>query len=77
MLGEGLGLRHICDWACYVQKTESMPFWAELLNLFERVGILTYAKVITKICSMYFHINCPEWAESVDEELCVDVMGDA
>ena len=76
MLGEGLGLRHICDWACYVQKTENMPFWAELLNLFERVGILTYAKVITKICSMYFHINCPEWAESADEELCVDVMGD-
>lgn len=76
MLGEGLGLRHICDWACYVQKTESMLFWAELLNLFEKIGILTYAKVVTKISSMYFHINCPEWAESADEELCKDVMED-
>ena len=76
MLDEGLGLRHICDWSCYVQKTEGMPFWPELLDLFEKIGILTYAKVVTKICSMYFHINCPKWAENADEELCNDVMND-
>ncbi|MGN1047954.1 MAG: nucleotidyltransferase family protein [Eubacteriales bacterium] len=76
MLGEGLGLRHICDWACYLQKTENKAFWPELLGLFEKIGILTYAKVISKICSMYFHINCPEWAQSADEELCRDVMND-
>lgn len=76
MLDEGLGLRHICDWACYVQKTENMPFWAELLELFEKIGVLTYSKVVTKICSMYFHINCPKWAENADEELCNDVMND-
>lgn len=76
MLGEGLGLRHICDWACYLQKTENKPFWSELLNLFEEIGILTYAKVISKISSMYFHINCPKWAEDADQELCRDVMND-
>lgn len=76
MLGEGLGLRHICDWACYLQKTEDKPFWSELLNLFERIGILTYAKVISKICAMYFKIKCPEWAEDADEELCHDIMND-
>ena len=76
MLGEGLGLRHICDWACYLQKTENKPFWSELLNLFEEIGILTYAKVISKISSMYFHINCPKWAEDADEVLCRDVMED-
>lgn len=76
MLGEGLGLRHICDWACYLQKTAGKPFWSELLNLFEKIGILTYAKVISKICAMYFNIECPKWAESADEKLCKDVMGD-
>ena len=76
MLGEGLGLRHICDWACYLQKTEEKPFWPELLNLFQKIGVLTYAKVISKICAMYFHINCPKWAESADEKLCRDVMND-
>lgn len=76
MLGEGLGLRHICDWACYLQKTQDKPFWSELINLFKKIGILTYAKVVSKISSMYFHINCPEWAESADEELCRDVMND-
>lgn len=76
MISEGLGLRHLCDWACFLQKTEGRPFWNELLDLFEKIGIFTYAKVISKISSMYFHINCPKWAESADEELCKDVMND-
>ena len=76
MLGEGLGLRHICDWACYIQKTHDKPFWNELLDLFQEIGILTYAKVVSKICSMYFHIGCPKWAKDADEELCNDVMND-
>lgn len=76
MIGVGLGLRHILDWACYLQKTENKPFWTELLDLFQKIGILTYAKVISKISAMYFHIKCPKWAESADEELCREVMED-
>lgn len=76
MVSEGLGLRHICDWACFLQKTEGKPFWNELLGLFQKIGILTYAKVVSKISAMYFHINCPKWAEDADEELCRDVMND-
>ena len=76
MLSEGVGLRHICDWACYVQKTEKEDFWKELLDLFERVGLLTYAKVITKLSEKYFHIHCPNWAEDTDEKLCDDLMQD-
>ena len=76
MLGEGIGLRHICDWACFVQNTQNKPFWTKLLGLFDKIGILTYAKVITKICSMYFHIICPDWAKDADRQLCCDVMND-
>lgn len=76
MVSEGLGLRHICDWACFLQKTEGKPFWNELLGLFQKIGILTYAKVVSKISAMYFHIDCPKWAESADEELCKDVIND-
>lgn len=76
MVSEGLGLRHICDWACFLQKTEGKPFWNELLGLFQKIGILTYAEVVSKISHMYFHINCPKWAEDADEELCHDVMND-
>lgn len=76
MLGEGLGLRHICDWACFVNKTKNEAFWAQLLDLFKEIGILTYAEVITKICSVYFHIDCPKWAQNADTQLCDDVMDD-
>ena len=51
-------------------------FAEELLDLFQKIGILTYAKVVSKISAMYFHINCPKWAEDADEELCHDVMND-
>ena len=76
MLGEGLGLRHLCDWACYVQKTADEPFWPQLLDLFRAIGLLTYAEIITKICALYFHIACPAWAEGADEPLCHDLMQD-
>lgn len=76
MLCEGLGLRHICDWACYVQKTKGEPFWPHLLDLFRRIGLLTYAEAITKTCSLYFHIACPKWAEQIDESLCHALMQD-
>lgn len=76
MLGEGLGLRHICDWACFLQKTKDKPFWNELLELFKKIGILTYAEVISKISAMYFHIDCPKWAKNADEELCRETMKD-
>lgn len=76
MLSEGVGIRHICDWACYVKKTEKDDFWKELLDLFEKVGLLTYAKVITRLSAKYFHIHCPNWAKDADEQLCDDLMQD-
>lgn len=76
MLGEGLGLRHICDWACYLQKTQDKLFWPQLLKLFEKIGVMTYAQVVSKIAAIYFNIDCPKWAKTADEDLCRDVMDD-
>lgn len=76
MIREGMGLRHICDWACFVQKTENMPFWTELLDMFRKIGIFTYAQVITKIASKWFRISCPNWADGADGQLCEDLMED-
>ncbi len=76
MLGEGLGLRHLCDWACYLQQTHEDAFWEPLLALFADIGLLCYAKVITKTCARYLGCVCPTWAEDADEALCDDVMND-
>ena len=77
MLGEGLGLRHLCDWATYVERTHALPFWGEtLLPFLKRIGLFVYASVMTKTCAVYLGSYCPEWAKNADEKVCAEIMED-
>jgi len=77
MLDQGLGLRHLCDWACYVNKTADKPFWeTQLLPLFRKIGLLTYAQVMTGTCVTYLGIDSPDWLTEVDTSLCQAVIED-
>lgn len=77
MLGEGLGLRHLCDWATYVKKTANEPFWEETtLPFLKKIGLLKYAVTMTKTCAIYLGIPCPAWAEKGDEKLCREIIED-
>ncbi len=77
MLGEGLGVRHLCDWGHFVSSTENSPFWTEeLLPLLKRVGLYRYAQVMTKTCHLYLRARCPEWAKAAEDEVCKEVMAD-
>ena len=71
MQKEGLGLRHLCDWACYVNKTYNMPmFKEELLPFLKKIGLYKYAQVVTKICTQYLGIDKQDWVEEQSDELC-------
>ena len=77
MTFEGLGLRHLLDWAYFVKKTASENFWEdELLPFFKDIGLYFYAKVITKTCALYLNGICPKWCEDVPESLCAEVIND-
>ena len=77
LLGEGLGLRHLCDWAYFVDKTHKEPFWeTDILPLFKRSGTLNFASIITKTAHIYLGTACPEWARRVDDSLCEEVISD-
>lgn len=77
VLARGMGLRHIMDWACFVNQTASKPFWdTRLLPLLRQIGLLHFAAVMTKMSSVYFHSFCPGWAEDVDSALCQALMED-
>ncbi len=77
MLGEGLGLRHLCDWATYVNKTYNEPFWEEeLIPFLNKIGLLTYMSVLTKTCSVYLKSVCPKWVKEVDACICEQVIMD-
>lgn len=77
MLGEGIGLRQLCDWACFVNKTYKEDFWQkDVLPLLRKTGTYKFASTITKTASIYLGTACPNWAEWVDEALCSAVMED-
>ncbi len=76
MLSEGLGLRHLCDWASFVHSTWQKPFWQKsLLPLLRRIGLMTYAAVMTRTAALYLGTACPDWAQA-DADLCQGVMED-
>lgn len=77
MVDEGLGLRHLCDWACFVNKTYKEAFWAsDVLPILEKTGTLNFAVAVTKTCAVYLGTVCPNWAENVDEKLCFQIITD-
>ena len=76
MVSEGLGLRHLCDWAAFVNQTWSEPFWQErLLPLLRQIGLLRYAAVMTRVSADTLGTACPEWA-AAEAELCRGVLLD-
>lgn len=77
MMEQGMGLRHLIDWACYVNRTAEDAFWQqELLPALEKTGLKRFASVMTKTAAMYLQTACPQWAAQVEENLCRAVMGD-
>ena len=77
LLGEGLGLRHLCDWAVFVTATKEETFWTEsLLPFFKEMGLFVFAKTLTKTASKYLYTACPTWAEDADESLCDALIRD-
>ncbi len=75
-LGEGLGLRHLCDWLCFVQQTAHLPFWEQqLLPFIHDIGLYTYAAVMTKLGALYFGLPCPAWVQAEDA-VCHAIMED-
>lgn len=76
MLSEGLGLRHLCDWACFVQKTVESSFWKELINFIKEIGLYTYASVITQLCAAYFGTPLPDWVVTVEPSLVAELIED-
>ncbi len=76
MLSEGLGLRHLCDWACFVQKTADAPFWTNFVPFLQEIGLFTYASVITQLCATYFGTPTPDWVKPSEDTLCRDLLTD-
>lgn len=75
-VSEGLGLRHLCDWACFVDKTADDDFWGDLVTELEKIGLIRYIALMTKTCALYLGTRLPKWAENADETVCEEIIND-
>ena len=79
LLGEGLGLRHLCDLAVFVAKTHKEDFWTEsLIPLTKKIGLYKFLSVMVKTCVEYLKIPRPDWLEDFttpsSEDIILDVF---
>lgn len=74
--GGGVGLRHLCDWAVFVNTFESRE-WCELFEeKLKKINIWKFAATLSKTASMHLHMPEQEWFAAVDSELAEQLLDD-
>ena len=73
----GTGLRHLCDWAVFVNSVEDFP--AMFRQAFEEIGVWEFAKQLTAVCCRYIGLPPQPWTgvypEARLEALIQDILG--
>ena len=78
MTSEGIGLRHLCDWAVFANSISNNEF-IELFELkLKRFGLWKYAQIMTAVSEKYLGIEHKHWTENseIDSNLLEDVIDD-
>lgn len=70
----GVGLRHLCDWAVYVNRVDVSKFRERLKSL----GLWTFARQLTAVSSRYLGLPeqswCGEWSDEFLSVLIEDIL---
>ena len=76
MTSSGMGLRHVCDWAVFVNRIDD--FEAMFKECFTRLGLWHYACIMTRICEKYLGLPKQAWAEAeeIPDGVCEAAMED-
>lgn len=77
LIEQGIGLRHVFDWAGFMDKTRDAAFWEEkTLPLLKKLGLMRFTAALTKMTAVYFGSYCPQWAQSIPDSLAEALMED-
>ena len=74
----GIGIRHICDFAAFLNSDDFINNYDEIIAIYKKGGIYKTAQFAAKICSLYLGSPEYDFVNDVDEELfsafCEDVL---
>lgn len=75
MITGGIGLRHFCDWAVFVDKVgdDFVPMFEDKLK---QVGLWRFAQIMTQFCTAYLGLKPQAWTGKIDKKLIYDLKND-
>jgi hypothetical protein len=78
MTSEGIGLRHLCDWAVFADSIDSAEFSFVFEAKLKSFGLWKFAQIMTLVSEKYLGISKKVWAQNCDAggDLIEDVIAD-
>lgn len=75
MITGGIGLRHFCDWAVFVDKVgdDFAPMFEDKLK---QVGLWRFAQIMTQFCTDYIGLPQQKWAGIAEKQLLSKLKDD-
>lgn len=76
MLSEGIGLRHLCDWAVFVNNFSTEEFCEIFEEKLKSIGLWKFACVLSATASDHLGMPYKEWIGDVDKQLTSALIND-
>ena len=76
LTGDGLGLRHLCDWAVFLDKLGEEKFLEMFEATIKDIGLWEFAKTMTFISCKYLGLKNMKWAKIANPKLADYVLID-
>ncbi|WP_415967655.1 nucleotidyltransferase family protein [Faecalitalea cylindroides] len=73
LLAEGFGLRHLCDWALFIQSIDD--FEKVFKEKLKKIGLWNYASLLSRACSIAFDLPYQDFM-SDDTDLALKLLKD-
>lgn len=76
LTGDGLGIRHLCDWAVFLNSLGEEKFLETFEKAIKDIGLWDFAKTMTFICVKHLGLPATAWAADADEKLADYILTD-
>ncbi len=76
LTSEGIGLRHLCDWAVFVNGFSNDEFEKAFKIPLKEMGLWRFAQLLTLCCQKHLRTDIKEWAGSAEDVLLDDILAD-
>lgn len=73
---EGVGLRHLCDWAVFINDFSNDEFVALFEQPLKEMGLWRFAQLLTLCCVRHLGCDQKEWAGQDDNNLIDSIVFD-